>query len=541
MPTHVNAPCERVTRRRLMALAGGATAAVALGPDRLSARQTPEAPPIAPTPPVAEFPMPSTLAADASPEFRAVADALVEAMRRHRVPGAAIGILAGDREEHATFGVASLSSLAPVAPDTLFQTGSLTKTHTATAIWRLIDEGALALDAPVRTYLPDFRLADEMVADEVAVGNLLDHTAGWFGDEGFDTGDGDDALARYVTERLPNLPQVFPLGAFVSYNNAAFSLQGRLIEVMTGTTYRAALENLVLGPLGLNDSLLDRAAVRRRPYSDGHGAMPINGRDVLTVQTPLWLPRSVDPAGGLWSTTRDVLRYARFHLAAGTAQTPAGAVAGGASIVSGESLLRMREPVMDAPGLPVSMGRNWFVQEVAGTRVFLHNGDTPGQHAEFLAVPEHGFAFVLLTNSSGGGLAAMQILDAALASYPGLEPLSGKVGLTQAFLVPADAPTVALPPEKLAEYAGRYADPGAIHTVVVRDGGLEVTSEVIEAPGTFQSAIQPLPSLPVAIAFLAEDEGVVNGVVRQPFVRDAAGRVGWLSSGLRLIPRADGV
>ena len=80
------------------------------------------------------------------------------AMRDSRIPGAALGILAGDREEHATFGVASLSSLRPVTPATLFQIGSLTKTYTATAIWRLIDEGALALDAPVRTYLPDLAL-----------------------------------------------------------------------------------------------------------------------------------------------------------------------------------------------------------------------------------------------------------------------------------------------------------------------------------------------------------------------------------------------
>lgn len=146
-----------------------------------------------------------------------MAEVLVDAMRQHRIPGTALGILAGDREEHATFGVASLNSLEPVDPDTLFQIGSLAKTYTATVIWRLIDEGALALDAPVRTYIPDLRLRDEAIAAGVTVGNLLDHTAGWYGDEGFDTGEGDDALARYVAERLPQLPQLFPLGEFFSY------------------------------------------------------------------------------------------------------------------------------------------------------------------------------------------------------------------------------------------------------------------------------------------------------------------------------------
>jgi CubicO group peptidase (beta-lactamase class C family) len=86
--------------------------------------------------------------------FHAVAAVLVAAMQRRRVPGAALGILAGDREAHATFGLASLSSLQPVTPETPFQLGSLSKTYSATAIGRLIDEGALALDVRVRTSPP---------------------------------------------------------------------------------------------------------------------------------------------------------------------------------------------------------------------------------------------------------------------------------------------------------------------------------------------------------------------------------------------------
>ena len=140
--------------------------------------------PVAGASTAAPLPLSSTLDADASPQFRTVVEALVAAMQVHQVPGAAIGLLAGDREEHATVGLASLSSLRPVTPETLFQIGSLTKTYTGTAIWRLIDEGVLALDAPVRTYISELRLMDEAAAAEVTVGNLLDHSAGWYGDEG---------------------------------------------------------------------------------------------------------------------------------------------------------------------------------------------------------------------------------------------------------------------------------------------------------------------------------------------------------------------
>jgi len=133
-----------------------------------------EVPTPAVTDPGGGLPLPSTLASDASPQFRAVAEALTGSMRKHRVPGTALGILADDREEHATFGVASMNTLLPVGPNTLFQIGSLTKTYTATTIWRLIDEGKLALDAPVRTYIPDLRLQDEATAARVTVGDLMD-------------------------------------------------------------------------------------------------------------------------------------------------------------------------------------------------------------------------------------------------------------------------------------------------------------------------------------------------------------------------------
>lgn len=522
-----------LTRRRLLALAGGATVLAASAPGAVAAMQDASA---AATPAVATgagLPIPSTLAGDASPEFRAVADALVDAMQRNRVPGVALGIMAGDREEHATFGVASVASMAPVTAETLFQIGSLTKTFTATAIWHLHDRGALAIDTPVRSLLPDLRTADPAVAEAVQVGNLLDHSAGWYGDEGFETGSGDDALARYIAERLPELPQQFPLGEFFSYNNAGFSLLGRLIEVTTGTTYEAAMQELVCGPLGLADTILDREAVMRRPYADGHYAGPINGRDMVAVQTPLWIPRSVDPAGGFWSTTRDIIRYARFHLAASTT------ISAPTNVVSPESLLQMQEPVINVPGLPISMGRDWFVQETDGVKVIIHNGDTTGQHTEFFAIPEHNLAFVLLTNGSGGALTALEIVDIVLATYPGLSGLVGKLGLNRVGLAPADTATVDLPQDVLDEYAGHYADLASDYQVTVQDSGLLVQVKTSEEPGTLQPAIAPSPAPDFPVRFEAKDAGLAGGVLRMPFVRDDEGKVGWLSSGLRLIPRVD--
>jgi CubicO group peptidase (beta-lactamase class C family) len=73
---------------------------------------------------------------------------------------------------------------------------------------------------------------------------LLNHTAGWDGDFFKNTGDGDDALGRYV-EAMAGLRQLTPPGAAVSYNNASFAVVGRLVETMTEMPYEAALRTLL--------------------------------------------------------------------------------------------------------------------------------------------------------------------------------------------------------------------------------------------------------------------------------------------------------
>ena len=510
-------------RGLLLGLAAGA-AGTAAGCGGRTPTDTPLA---APAPPAPEPPLPVLLARDATPEFRAVADALVAAMRAARIPGAALGILSGRREQHASFGVASLSSLRPVNPKTIFQIGSLTKTFTATAIWRLIDEGKLALDAPVRRYLRGLRLRDEATITAVTVANLLEHTAGWYGDEGFDTGDDAFALTRYVDTRLPELPQLFECGEFFSYNNSAFSLLGRLIELSTTTDYSDAMTKLVLAPLGLANTVLDRDAVLKRPYADGHTRMPVNGRDTVAVQTPLWVPRSADPAGGIWSTTRDVLRYARLQMGL---EPP-----GRTRIVKPASLRAMQDPAVPVPGLQLSMGRSWFTQDVDGLRVISHNGDTMGQHTVFVAIPQRRFAFVLLLNGQPGAMAGSAALNEALARYPGLGQLSGKVGPISALLVPPDIPNGG-PGEQLRAYAGRYADPGMTETFRMAGPGLERSVELTPEPGSWLPALVAQPPEPGPVTFLERDIGISGGM-RLPFLRDRDGEIGWVADRLRLRPR----
>jgi len=108
-------------------------------------------------------------------------------------------------------GVLSTATGVEATADSLFQIGSITKTWTATLIMQLADEGLLDIDALVRRYLPDFRVADDAASQVMTARQLLCHTAGFEGDIFTDTGTGDDCVQKYVAT-LATDPQLFPPG-----------------------------------------------------------------------------------------------------------------------------------------------------------------------------------------------------------------------------------------------------------------------------------------------------------------------------------------
>ena len=109
---------------------------------------------------------------------------------------------------------------------------------TATVVMRLVERGALDLDAPVLRYIPAFRLRDAKAQEQATVRHLVTHTGGWLGDCFADFGNGDDALERYVTA-MAELEQITPLGEICTIPTRASHCL-RLIEVANGNTYEEA-------------------------------------------------------------------------------------------------------------------------------------------------------------------------------------------------------------------------------------------------------------------------------------------------------------
>lgn len=448
----------------------------------------------------------------------ALARTLAEAAERHEVPGAAVGVALGDQDAFAYHGVTSLDNPLPVDERTFFQIGSTTKTFTATAIMRLVEAGRIDLAAPVRAYVPELELRDEDVAARVTVLQLLNHTAGWTGDYFEDTGDGDDALARYV-EKMAGLEQVTPLGESASYNNAAFNLAGRVIERVTGQTYEAALRELVLEPLDLRDSLLFPAEVMIRRFAVGHQ----RHGDEMKVARRWQLARAVRPAGGIVATAADQLRYARFHLGDGTA--------GGRRVLEAESLDRMKRPTasLRASALGDSVGIAWLLRDVEGVRLVSHGGTTNGQLSAFVLVPEREFAITVLTNADTGGQLHRDMVKWALATCLDLtEPEPEPLSLSEA---------------ELAPYAGRYQTAnGTLELTVEGDRLIANATYSEETLARLRSVFgdQVPEQRPIPMRMLVDDrfivvEGTARGT-RGYFVREG-GAVSAVDLGGRLAPR----
>jgi CubicO group peptidase (beta-lactamase class C family) len=360
----------------------------------------------------------------------------------------------------------------------------------------------------VRRYLPEFRSSDPQVAARVTLGQLLRHTPGWLGNCFLDAGRGEDALARYV-ERMVRLPQLTPLGTQFFYNNSGICLAGRLIEVVTGKSYEAAVRSLVLDPLGLAHSRFFSDEIVGSSVAASHtleGEKPV-------VEPSFWeVPRSLNATGGLISSVRDQLAFARFHLGDGRAP-------GGKRLLTPRSLKRMRSHpgpggtrVVELDGMGVTWQLRPSSQRV---RIVQHGGDWPGQHSGFMIVPDRGFALTALTNSVGGPALTQELFDDdwALRTFAGLDNLPA---------VPQ-----ALSRRELGRYEGRY-----VAEMIGADGAVTKTEYELRGDRgnlrvTSGSTVQ------ARLAFYRNDYALVLDASGRPqgarcnFVRDAQGRINW--------------
>lgn len=447
--------------------------------------------------PTPGHPAPPPLAAAAPTADRALdarLDTLFAAAYPPDQPGAAVRVQRGDEILlRSAYGMANVELAVPMEPDMVFRVGSLTKQFTAAAVYQLAAAGEVRLEAPLKTYLPDY----PEPGASATLHQLLTHTAG---------------IPSYTSraDYMPNSrrkrtvagmiatwkddPLDFPAGTRWSYSNSGYFLLGAVIEAVSGQTYEDFLRDRIIRPLTLNNTWYDdpeRIIPNRiSGYRDGEGGLA--NAPFLAMSQPY-------AAGALLSNTADLVRWGQALFAT-------------EAVLPAEWRRRLLTPARLTGGHRAGYASGLAIRRYAGHEIALHTGGING-FASFVAyVPNEEITVVVLSNKSTGspGPAALGIRALAIALG---QPLD-------------ERPKLTLPPEVLADYAGSYeidreaTAAGEPPVIVVRVEGSEVT---LREPGR--------PARP--IRFPAPDELYLDGSLQTGrFERDAHGQVSglWLSA-----------
>jgi D-alanyl-D-alanine carboxypeptidase len=226
-------------------------------------------------------------------------------LHRFAAPGAAVMVVQGGHVSFVrAYGLRDIAHGLPVRPDTVFEIGSITKQFTAASILQLQEAGRLQIDWPLSDYLPD-----APHAKEVTLRQLLTLTAGLH--DYFDgTPNEVERLAARPTPypdpiaRVASLPLDFSPGSKWSYSNTDYILLGRVIETVSGETYRSYLQHHIFDPLHMTDT--HTMAEEDRLPNMAVGYRHLDGKFGLAPHVD---PRWGGAAGFLVTTLRDLATW----------------------------------------------------------------------------------------------------------------------------------------------------------------------------------------------------------------------------------------
>ncbi|HXN30223.1 MAG TPA: serine hydrolase [Polyangiaceae bacterium] len=397
-----------------------------------------------------------------SPDF---APLIRRLMARDQIPGLAVGVVERGHIVFARgFGYRDVDKRLPVTPDTLFPLGSCSKAFTATAIALLADEGRIALDARIRTYLPDFSLEDPEASATLTTRDILTHRSGlprhdffWY----------QAPFSRdELYHRLRFLEPRGPPRARWRYNSLMFVVAGRIVEKVSGESWESFVQARILLPLDMRRTLLSAEAME----TDSDHASPYAVRNGSVQRIPMLKRLSaIAPAGAVQMSVNDLARWLTFH----ATRTPA---------ILGEGMwreLHRPQAEMPAPAEPEVQhpyyALGWIHESYRGHPLVVHNGAIDGFTTHLGFLPETGQGLILLMNRDLATAALMALAYSAYDRLLGLEPLDWEGRLKEMPETLQDVPDVALD-FPIETVVGRYEHP-AYGMLTVRTKGDKLAME----------------------------------------------------------------
>jgi CubicO group peptidase (beta-lactamase class C family) len=331
------------------------------------------------------FPTPAS-AQNSSAAQDSVGDYVRSEMQKQHIPGLSLLVSKGGEIVRAEgFGLANVELQAPVKPETVFQSGSVGKQFTATAVMMLVEEGKVALDDPLTKYFPDAPTSWK----EVTVRQLLSHTAG-FTDypEKFDFRKDwtEDELLKVVE----GIPLAYPPGTKWDYSNLGYLTLGILIHRVTGEFYGDFLQQRIFRPLGMQTTRIISEADIVPNRAAGYRL--VKGE----LKNQEWVAPMVNTTadGSLYFSILDLAKW--------------DAALYGEKLLKRSSLDLMWTPVKLKDGSPnkgadgSAYGFGWFVGEHQGHRVIGHDGAWQGFQTTIDRYVDDRLTVVVLTNLADG-------------------------------------------------------------------------------------------------------------------------------------------
>lgn len=374
-------------------------------------------------------------------------------------PGVAVAVVKDGEVMHRKgYGLASLEWGCAIAPDTVFQIGSLTKPFTATAILLLEQEGKLRLSDPITAYLPDYPTHGQTIT----LTHLLTHTSGipnYVTQPGFwERESRTDRPPAELTQLFRHLPLDFAPGARYSYSNSAYCLLGMVIETVTGQPYGDFVRERIFAPLGMaHSSYMHHAAIIPR-RADGYDCT--ESGYARAPYMSMTLPYS---SGSLGATLDDLIRW-------NTALREQ-------TLLDAATQERMATPVRLNDGRTEGYGLGWGLSTYRNRRVVHHAGGVQGFSSFFGRFVDDGLTIIVLSNLGG--------YDAAGLAQP-------IANLALDLSTPVHQ-TVTLDEAARRRVAGRYA--GLVETLAITYDGQHLL-----AAGDIQGELVPVSETAFALA-----------------------------------------
>jgi len=278
------------------------------------------------------------------------------------------------------FGIADFETQQHATPETNFRLASVTKQFTATAVLRLVQDGAFGTGTALTQILQEF----PSYGDAITVHHLLTHTSGLMayenvlpsGDESQITDSGVLALmeAQDSTYFVP--------GSAFRYSNSGYAVLSQIVERVSGVGFGEYLQQHVFAPVGMAGTVAHVAGVTTVP-NRAYGYS--RGQDGSWERTDQSRTSAVLGDGGIYSSIRDLNRWLAV-------------VEGRSSVLAPELARLLFEETFLTDGTTAGYGYGWFIDEYRDRRRFRHDGTTIGFRNEIRVFPDDQLSVVLLTN-----------------------------------------------------------------------------------------------------------------------------------------------